>query len=149
MRELAGAQKRPSGRRYTVLARLSLLLASTALFSVARLPAANAACPPSDCWTGATSADWFVPSNWTTGTPDATTNIVINQGSPNANPSIGINGTSNAAASAAVEIADTTGTTGLVTVSTTNTHPASWTITGILRSAKTAPARSTFPTAPP
>ena len=86
----------------------------------------------SDCWTGATSADWFTSTNWTTGTPTGATNIVIDQGSPNANPSIGINGTSNAAASAAVEIAATTGTSGLVTLSTTNSHPASWTIGGTL-----------------
>jgi T5SS/PEP-CTERM-associated repeat protein len=114
-----------------VLTRLSLLFASTALCILAKPAPASAACV-FDCWTGATSADWFVGTNWTTGTPTSATNVVIDQGSPNANPSIGINGTSNAAASAAVEIADTTGTTGLVTLSTTNANPASWTIGGNL-----------------
>lgn len=108
-------------------------MASTALFAIAEAPQAWAACPAGeDCWTGATSTDWFVGTNWTTGTPDATTNVIINQGSPNANPSIGINATSNAAASALVEIATTTNSTGLVTLSTTNAQAASWTIHGTL-----------------
>jgi T5SS/PEP-CTERM-associated repeat protein len=114
-----------------VLTRLSLLFASTALCILAKPAPASAACV-FDCWTGATSADWFVGTNWTTGTPTSATNVVIDQGSPNANPSIGINGTRNAAASAAVEIADSAGTTGFVTLSTTNAHPASWTIGGTL-----------------
>jgi fibronectin-binding autotransporter adhesin len=130
MRALVDAEKRASAWGI-VSTRLSLLLASTVLFDLAIPSPASAACV-SDCWTGATSADWFVSTNWTTGTPTGPTNIVIDQGSPNANPSIGINGTSNAAASAAVEIADSAATSGLVTLSTTNTHPASWTIGGTL-----------------
>jgi T5SS/PEP-CTERM-associated repeat protein len=126
VRKFGGAARLPPRHRGVVLTRLSLLLASTALVMVARLPAASAA-----SWTGATSTDWFDPTNWSPpATPDATTNVVIDQGTPNGNPSIGINGTSNAAASAVVEIGDATGTTGLVTLSTTNAHPASWTIGG-------------------
>ncbi len=130
MRALVDAEKQ-AGARGIVLRRLSLLLASTALCILAKPAPASAACV-TDCWTGATSADWFVGTNWTAGVPTGATNIVIDQGSPNANPSIGINGTSNAAASAAVEIADTPGSTGVVTLSTTNAHPASWTIGGTL-----------------
>ena len=130
MRALVDAEKQ-AGARGIVLKRLSLLLASTALCILAKPTPASAACVI-DCWTGATSADWFTSTNWTTGTPTSATNVEIEQGSPNANPTIGINGTSNAAASAAVEIAATTGTTGLVTLSTTNSHPASWTIGGTL-----------------
>jgi T5SS/PEP-CTERM-associated repeat protein len=111
------------------LTRLSLLLASTALVMVARSPAASAA-----SWLGTASTDWFDPANWSPpAVPDATTNVVIDQGTPNANPTIGINATSNAAASAAVEIGDLSGTTGIVTLSTTNAHPASWNITGVLQ----------------
>jgi T5SS/PEP-CTERM-associated repeat protein len=130
MRALVDAEKRASAWG-VVSTRLSLLLASTGLCVLAIPSPASAACV-SDCWTGATSADWFVSTNWTTGTPTGATNVVIDQGSPNANPSIGINGTRNAAASAAVEIADSAGTTGFVTLSTTNAHPASWTIGGTL-----------------
>ena len=96
---------------------------------VARSPAASAA-----SWLGAASTDWFDPANWSPpAVPDATTNVIVDQGTPNANPTIGINGTSNAAASAAVEIGDLSGTTGVVTLSTTNAHPASWTVTGVLQ----------------
>lgn len=51
-----------------------------------------------------------------------------------------------AAASAMVKIGATTGTTGLVTLSTTNANPASWTIGAISSSAKAGPGPSTFPT---
>src|ERR1700726_2703631 len=95
MRALVDAEKQANAWGI-VSTRLSLLLASTILFDLAIPAPASAACV-SDCWTGATSADWFVGTNWTTGTPTGATNIVIDQGSPNANPSIGINGTSNAA----------------------------------------------------
>jgi T5SS/PEP-CTERM-associated repeat protein len=65
--------------------------------------------------------------------PTSSTNVVIDQGSPNANPSIGIAPTSNAAFSNVVEIGDAVNTTGLVTLSTTRPlHPASWTIGGQL-----------------
>jgi T5SS/PEP-CTERM-associated repeat protein len=130
MRALVDAEKQ-AGARGIVLTRLSLLLASTALCILAKPAPASAACV-FDCWTGATSADWFTSTNWTAGTPTSATNVEIEQGSPNANPTIGINGTSNAAASAMVEIGATTGTTGLVTLSTTNANPASWTIGGNL-----------------
>jgi hypothetical protein len=61
-----------------VLTRLSLLFASTALCILAKPAPASAACV-FDCWTGATSADWFVGTNWTTGTPTSATNVVIDQ----------------------------------------------------------------------
>jgi T5SS/PEP-CTERM-associated repeat protein/autotransporter-associated beta strand protein len=126
-RNFGAAAKLSPGRRVAT-ARLSVFLASAALFMTARLPAAAAA-----TWTGASSVDWFDPTNWSPpATPDSTTNVVIDQGIPNANPSIGINATSNAAASAEVEIGDATATTGLVTLRTTNAHPASWTIGGSL-----------------
>src|SRR5665213_2401601 len=128
-----GGMERPAARsRNAALRRRSLLLSSTALLLVVNSSIASAACVGT-CWIGTTSTDWFVSTNWTPpAVPDATTNVVIDQGSPNANPSIGINGTSNAAASAVVEIGDISGQTGLVTLSTTNAHPASWTITGNL-----------------
>ena len=129
MRGFGSAAELRRGRRGVTLTRLSLLLASTALVMVARSPAASAA-----SWLGAASTDWFDPANWSPpAVPDATTNVVIDQGTPNANPTIGINATSNAAASAAVEIGDLSGTTGIVTLSTTNAHPASWNITGVLQ----------------
>jgi T5SS/PEP-CTERM-associated repeat protein len=83
-------------------------------------------------WSGATSADWFDGTNWSPNSvPTAADNVVVNQGNPNANPSIGINGTSNAATSNFAVIGDTAGTTGAVTVNTTNAGlPASWTISG-------------------
>jgi T5SS/PEP-CTERM-associated repeat protein len=100
-----------------------------------RIQSAGAACA-SDCWTGATSADWFVGANWTAGVPTANTagtgtDAIVDQGSPNTDPTIGINTTSNAATSSTVVIGDVAGATGALSVSTTNASvPASLTITG-------------------
>jgi T5SS/PEP-CTERM-associated repeat protein/autotransporter-associated beta strand protein len=61
---------------------------------------------------------------------DERDDVIIDQGSPNLNPSIGINATSNAATSYTAVIGDITGATGAVTVSTTNANPASWVLDG-------------------
>ena len=107
-----------------------LFLAGVALVG-GRIQPAQAACAADNCWIGTTSADWFVGTNWSTGAvPTAATNVIIDQGSPNPNPFIGINGTSNAATSFTAVIGDVTGATGAVTVSTTNANPASWTLDG-------------------
>ncbi len=113
-------------------ARLLLALGLAALLLVARSPSAGAVCPAlTTCWTGASTTDWFDPTSWTAGTPNSTNTAIITQSSPSANPTIGINGTSNAATSNRAVIGDLTGTTGAVTVNTTNVGlPASWTISG-------------------
>ena len=115
---------RTAGCRHALLAGTAL---ATGLIVVGAAPARA-----QTVWQGTTSADWFVGTNWSTGTvPGATDNVIVNQGSPNANPTIGINGTSNAATSLTASIGDTVGTTGAVTVSTTNAGvPASWTLSG-------------------
>jgi T5SS/PEP-CTERM-associated repeat protein/autotransporter-associated beta strand protein len=83
-------------------------------------------------WQGTTSTDWFTATNWApNAVPTAADKVVVDQGTPNANPVIGINGTSNAALSNTAVIGDLAGTTGAVTVNTTNAgHPASWTLSG-------------------
>jgi T5SS/PEP-CTERM-associated repeat protein/autotransporter-associated beta strand protein len=115
---------RTAGCRHALLAGTAL---ATGLIVVGAAPARA-----QTVWQGNTSADWFVGTNWSTGTvPGAADNVIVNQGSPNANPTIGINGTSNAATSLTASIGDTAGTTGAVTVSTTNAGvPASWTLSG-------------------
>jgi fibronectin-binding autotransporter adhesin len=114
--------------------RLASLLLLAGVFVGGRIQPAEAACAADNCWTGTTSADWFVGTNWSTGvvpTGASPNTIIIDQGSPNANPFIGINGTSNVATSSTALIGDVAGTTGAVTVSTTNTgRPASWTLNG-------------------
>lgn len=112
--------------------RHSPLLVGTALATgliVAGSPLARAA---NLSWSGATSADWFDGTNWSPNSvPTAADNVVVNQGSPNVNPAIGINGISNAATSNSAVIGDTAGTTGAVTVNTSNLAvPASWTLSG-------------------
>ncbi len=102
--------------------RLASLLLLAGVFVGGRIQPAEAACAADNCWTGrTTSADWFVGTNWSTGAiPTSATNVIVDQGSPNPNPFIGINGTSNAATSYTAVIGDVTGATGAVTVSTTN-----------------------------
>lgn len=71
-------------------------------------------------------------TNWSTNTvPTSADNVIVDQGNPNANPTIGINATSNAATSSTVTIGDLAGTTGTLTVTTTNSAlPASLTLGG-------------------
>jgi hypothetical protein len=45
----------------------------------------------STTWTGATSTNWFTPSNWSSGIPDRFTSAVIPSGTPN-NPSMASDG---------------------------------------------------------
>ena len=107
--------------------RLASLLVLAGVFVSGRFQSAEAA--TSD-WTGAGSANWFDGTNWTGGVPTSATDVIIDQGSPNPNPSIGINTSTNAATSNTAVIGDITGATGSVTVSTTNANPASWTLGG-------------------
>jgi T5SS/PEP-CTERM-associated repeat protein/autotransporter-associated beta strand protein/autotransporter passenger strand-loop-strand repeat protein len=83
-------------------------------------------------WQGTTSADWFGPTNWSTNAvPTAADKVIVDQGTPNPSPVVGINGTGNAALSNTAVIGDLAGTAGTVTVVTTNAAlPASWTISG-------------------
>jgi autotransporter-associated beta strand protein/T5SS/PEP-CTERM-associated repeat protein len=115
--------------------RLASLLVLAGVFVGGRFQSAEAACASDDCWTGGAtsppSADWFVGANWSTTTvPTSATNVIIDQGSPTPNPSIGINNSTNAATSFTAVIGDITGAIGSVTVSTTNANPASWTLGG-------------------
>jgi T5SS/PEP-CTERM-associated repeat protein/autotransporter-associated beta strand protein len=111
---------------------LPVILGGVFVFATGRIHPAAAACASDNCWIGQTGADWFLGTNWSTGAvPSSATNIIVDRGNPFPDPSIGINGISNAASSNSALIGDVAGATGNVTVSTTNAGlPASWVLGG-------------------
>jgi len=144
MRALVEAEKQAGGRGI-VLTRLSLLLASTALCILAKPAPASAACV-FDCWTGATQRRLVHFDQLDHRYADQRHQYRHRSGKPTRQPVDRHQRHQHAAASAMVKIGATTGTTGMVTLSTTNANPASWTIGAISSSAKAGPGPSTFPT---
>src|ERR1700684_220588 len=56
--------------------RLTSLLLLAGVFVGGRIQPAEAVCAADNCWTGTTSADWFLGTNWSTTTvPTSATNV--------------------------------------------------------------------------